>query len=175
MDTIILRRNVKDEEVARLYRMTGGEFMAMKDAVKANGGTFYGMTKTWLVRKDGLNALREAGYTIEDLLPFRFEVGDNPHLHEVWYADHTRCNPVMSFEYVEDLAGHWRRPGMLVVEYSIDFPSNTEYAAMRNAAIEEGTRLGNAGVEAFNKAWDGKYTKASIISAIKIAMQGFRK
>lgn len=65
MDTIKLKRSIQSDYTARYYTMTGGEFKAMLEAVKALPFRQYdGSEKVWIVKKDGIEALQGQGFAI---------------------------------------------------------------------------------------------------------------
>ena len=111
-DTITLKRKFNDEPSPRYYSMSGGEFTAMKDAVKAAGGTFETMPlKVWKVKKEAVAAIKEAGYTVT-LLPFLRMVSFNERNISV-SPEGTMVK--IAFEYINDDGRYREVPGYLNV------------------------------------------------------------
>jgi len=115
-DTITLKRKFNDEPSPRYYSLTGGEFAAMKDTVKAAGGTFETTPlKVWKVKKDAVAALKEAGYTIT-LLPFLRMVSFN----ERNISDSPEGTMVkIAFEYINDDGRYREVPGYMNIQVGI--------------------------------------------------------
>lgn len=76
MNTISLKRNVEGEFGPQYWTVSGGDFDSMLDAVKSlpfrkwQGNS----DKAWLVRFDGIKALREAGYIVTRNADVRVEL-----------------------------------------------------------------------------------------------------
>ena len=115
-DTITLKRKFNDEPSPRYYSMSGGEFTAMKDAVKAAGGTFETMPlKVWKVKKEAVAAIKEAGYTVT-LLPFLRMVSFN----ERNISDSPEGTMVkIAFEYINDDGRYREVPGYMNIQVGI--------------------------------------------------------
>ena len=115
-DTITLKRKFNDEPSPRYYSMSGGEFTAMKDAVKAAGGTFETTPlKVWKVKKDAVDALKAAGYTVT-LLPFLRMVSFN----ERNISDSPEGTMVkIAFEYINDDGRYREVPGYMNIQVGI--------------------------------------------------------
>jgi len=115
-DTITLKRKFNDEPSPRYYSMSGGEFTAMKDAVKAAGGTFETMPlKVWKVKKEAVAAIKEAGYTVT-LLPFLRMVSFN----ERNISDSPEGTIAMvKFEYINDDGRYREVPGYMNIQVGI--------------------------------------------------------
>ena len=115
-DTITLKRKFNDEPSPRYYSMSGGEFTAMKDAVKAAGGTFETMPlKVWKVKKEAVAATKEAGYTVT-LLPFLRMVSFN----ERNISDSPEGTMVkIAFEYINDDGRYREVPGYMNIQVGI--------------------------------------------------------
>lgn len=67
-DTITLKRTVEGEFAPQYWTMSGGEFDAMLEAVKnlpRAERTFVSLEKAWSVKYTGIQALRNAGYTVK--------------------------------------------------------------------------------------------------------------
>lgn len=72
---ITLMRKVEGEFAPQYWTMTGKEFDAMLNAVKALPfRQWQASEKAWLVRMEGIKALREAGYTIDRESDVRVEL-----------------------------------------------------------------------------------------------------
>ena len=128
-DTITLKRKFNDEPSPRYYSMSGGVFAAMKDAVKAAGGTFETTPlKVWKVKKEAVAAIKEAGYTVT-LLPFLRMVSFN----ERNISDSPEGTMVkISFEYINTDGRYLEMPGYLNVQLGM---IDDEAVTAANAAI----------------------------------------
>jgi len=115
-DTITLKRKFNDEPSPRYYSLTGGEFAAMEDTVKAAGGTFETTPlKVWKVKKEAVAAIKEAGYTVT-LLPFLRMVSFN----ERNISDSPEGTMVkIAFEYINDDGRYREVPGYMNIQVGI--------------------------------------------------------
>lgn len=77
MSQIVLKRSITGEYTPRYYIMTGGDFDAMLDAVKAlSFRRFLDTEKAWQIKGDGIEALRKAGYTVTKEPDVKVELAD---------------------------------------------------------------------------------------------------
>lgn len=83
MDEIKVKVSFKDEWQPRFYTVTGGEFTAMKDAIKAQPESrFDDINRVWSIKSATIAALKAAGYNVAEMPVARLRVAELSHRDE---------------------------------------------------------------------------------------------
>lgn len=192
-DTITLKRKIKNEYAPRYYSMAGGTFDEMLQAVKDLDQRRFETYphKAWKINGDGLAALTEAGYDIEEWPALRLT-----QFVEGSMRDHgDKLSVTAYFEYMTEDGDYRRGPRKnLVIQIDdetvearqaliterdreafpdLELTPASRYQAVRNLAREAVKECGTEIVERFHEARGNDRTQAGMqagFDAIKEAL-----
>lgn len=162
---LTLKRQFKDEDLPRLYELTGGSFDEMKAAVKELGAQWLPVEKMWLLNgQQNYNALKEK-YSVKSVLPFRPASFDPRQRGAVlWSATHIEVR--VSFEH-QGRYGFAAAPLVKMVRIE---RTGQDQATLILLAVAEHDRVAAEVMAAFNAAWDKTWKNASVAAAAKAAI-----
>jgi hypothetical protein len=153
-DIILLKHVIPDEYCPRYYEMSGGTFESMLAVIKTlpfrkfeertvESGLY--PRKQWIVRGEGLKALRELGYTITQESDIRIDMRDLE-IRDHCYCDETskswKDNPYVTVSIcIREKSGQWTLAGVSPFNcYAVPIPHDDELITQVCAELDELSR-----------------------------------